>query len=491
MQAAGTDAQRHRAAPAPAPSRLDAVQRRRVDGTAANTAPTSETATQSSSGGSGVQSSQQDASTQQAAAAASSATQEHPENSNISVRVLSPGNDGAVTSRTRPPRRRRHEHGGDDAGHLADGQRLRRAVVDAERRHLAGVGGAVLGQAGPPRELERLGAGPEPGERRRGVAVEQGGRPPRRANTAPVTQTSTQNGTREPRAVARARARPFRRSASRAPSSRPRLRPRRRTSSARRTRTSPIRIASSGGGGSRVQENEAESSASAANTAPVSQTGTQTQSGLPLRVLVRSGRAGDRTVERDRPARRGPLLGQADRRLERERSDPHRLATAAAARCRRRTKRNRPLRHRTPHRCSQTGTQSQTGPGCGCCQVRPCRRSDSRVRSASSPWASPRQSRSEPRTRAGRSASRASGNDGSVSQENEAESSASAHEQRSSHPERDPDAGRQRRAGARSGLVDLAGGIRSVGREAASRRSTVRVRRSVVRQFGRPGPDRE
>jgi hypothetical protein len=68
-------------------------------GTAANTAPTSQTSTQAapSGGGSGVQSSTQDAKTGQLAGAASSATQIAPSNSNISVRVLSPGNDGNVT----------------------------------------------------------------------------------------------------------------------------------------------------------------------------------------------------------------------------------------------------------------------------------------------------------------------------------------------------------------------------------------------------------
>src|SRR2546423_8674278 len=44
-----------------------------------------------------VQSATQSSSTDQAALAASSATQVDPTNQNISVRVLSPGNDGAVS----------------------------------------------------------------------------------------------------------------------------------------------------------------------------------------------------------------------------------------------------------------------------------------------------------------------------------------------------------------------------------------------------------
>jgi hypothetical protein len=65
--------------------------------TAANTAGTTQNAPQTQSGGGGVQSATQAADTQQKAGALSQATQVKPSNSNISVRVLSPGNDGAVT----------------------------------------------------------------------------------------------------------------------------------------------------------------------------------------------------------------------------------------------------------------------------------------------------------------------------------------------------------------------------------------------------------
>jgi hypothetical protein len=66
------------------------------DGTSANTAPTTQTGSQSGSGG-GVQSTQQNASTLQGANAASSAEQDHPSNTNVSVRILSPGDNGDVT----------------------------------------------------------------------------------------------------------------------------------------------------------------------------------------------------------------------------------------------------------------------------------------------------------------------------------------------------------------------------------------------------------
>ena len=65
-------------------------------GSATNTAPTGQTASQTQ-GGSGVQSADQQAQTDQAALAGSSAQQVDPSNSNISVRVLSPGSDGNVS----------------------------------------------------------------------------------------------------------------------------------------------------------------------------------------------------------------------------------------------------------------------------------------------------------------------------------------------------------------------------------------------------------
>jgi hypothetical protein len=68
-------------------------------GGASNAAPTTQNDSQSQGGGGsgGVQSSQQSADTEQGAAAGSSATQVAPSNSNISVRVLSPGDDGDVS----------------------------------------------------------------------------------------------------------------------------------------------------------------------------------------------------------------------------------------------------------------------------------------------------------------------------------------------------------------------------------------------------------
>ena len=49
------------------------------------------------SGSTGVQTADQDAENKQAAIAASSAEQKNPKNTNVSIRVLSPGNDGDVS----------------------------------------------------------------------------------------------------------------------------------------------------------------------------------------------------------------------------------------------------------------------------------------------------------------------------------------------------------------------------------------------------------
>ncbi len=65
--------------------------------TAANGNATGQTAEQAAAGGSGTQAVGQEADSKQHAAAASAAEQKGAENTNISVRVLSPGNDGNVT----------------------------------------------------------------------------------------------------------------------------------------------------------------------------------------------------------------------------------------------------------------------------------------------------------------------------------------------------------------------------------------------------------
>ena len=275
MQAAGTGAAAPAAAPAPSGSAQsnDAAS----TGTAANTAPTTETATQSSSGGSGVQSSQQDASTQQAAEAASSATQEQPSNSNISVRVLSPGNDGAV-------------HQSNEASSTADATNSAATTQGATQ---TGSGSGVQSStqnADTSQESAALSSAKQVHPENSNVSVRilspgndgsvsqsnEADSSANARNSAPVTQTSRQNdpgtscgctGT-SPAVQAIGQSSSVEQAALAASSA---------TQLGASNSNDPIRIASSGGGGSVSQENEADSSASASNTAPVSQTGTQNQ----------------------------------------------------------------------------------------------------------------------------------------------------------------------------------------------------------------------
>ncbi len=64
--------------------------------TAGNAALTGQSANQNAAGGGGVQTSQQSAGTGQLAVALSAASQVNPSNTNVPIRVLSPGNDGSV-----------------------------------------------------------------------------------------------------------------------------------------------------------------------------------------------------------------------------------------------------------------------------------------------------------------------------------------------------------------------------------------------------------
>ena len=284
LQAAGdgTPAAAAAAAPAatPAPSGSTQANDAASTGTAANTAPTSETATQSSSGGgSGVQSTQQDASTTQGAAAASSATQDHPENSNISVRVLSPGNDGAV-------------HQSNEASSSADATNTAATTQGSSQ---TGSGSGVQSStqnADTSQESAALSSAKQVSPENSNVSVRilspgNGGSVSQKneaessanaQNSAPVTQTSTQSGSgsscgcssTSPSVQAIGQSSSVEQAALAASSA---------NQFGASNSNEPIRIGSYGNDGSVSQENEAESSASATNTAPVTQTGTQTQLG--------------------------------------------------------------------------------------------------------------------------------------------------------------------------------------------------------------------
>jgi len=266
------------AAPAPAASQQsnDAAS----TGAAANTAPTTQTQTQAApSGGSGVQSATQGSSTDQTAVAASSAKQVDPSNSNISVRVLSPGNDGNVTQ-------------SNDATSHADATNS--ATTTQSSSQTGGGGGVQSSKQDADTSQGALGLSSatqynpsnsntsvrvlSPGN---GGSVSQSNTADSSAhatNTAPVSQTSkqTQSGSScgcsgSGSAVQSGIQKSDVDQGAIAASSATQIHPSNSNES--------IRIGSWGNDGNVTQSNDATSTADATNTAPVTQTATQTQGG--------------------------------------------------------------------------------------------------------------------------------------------------------------------------------------------------------------------
>ena len=147
--------------------------------TSGNTATTGQTATQDQSSacscsgsGSGIQTATQSAGTGQESGAASTATQVDPSNTNVSIRVLSPGDDGSVSqANTRRLAGHVRQHRDDRPDEHPGPERpvvrlqrfgLRHPVRKAVGGHGAGVGGALDGDAGSSVEHERLDPGAQP-----------------------------------------------------------------------------------------------------------------------------------------------------------------------------------------------------------------------------------------------------------------------------------------------------------------------------------------
>jgi hypothetical protein len=280
MQAAGTDA----AAPATAaPSTGSSTQSNEASssGTAANTAPTTQTATQSGAGTGGVQSSQQDATTDQTAQASSSATQVAPSNSNISVRVLSPGNDGAVSQSNEAsstadatnsaPTTQSSSQTGTGSGVQSSTQ-----SADTSQKSIALSSATQVHPENSNVSVRILSPG-------NGGSVSQSNEAESSANaqnTAPVTQTARQTelgstcgcSSTSPAVQAIGQSSSVWQDAAAASSA---------TQLGASNVSDPVRIASGGNDGALTQENEAESSASAKNTAPVTQWGSQQQAASP------------------------------------------------------------------------------------------------------------------------------------------------------------------------------------------------------------------
>jgi hypothetical protein len=282
MQAAGTDA----AAPAtaaPAPSTGSSTQSNEASssGTAANSAPTTQAATQSGTGTGGVQSSQQDATTDQTAQAASSATQIAPSNSNISVRVLSPGNDGAVSqsneaSSTADATNSAPTTQGSSQTGAGSGVQSSTQNADTSQKSVALSSATQVQPENSNLSVRVLSPG-------NGGSVSQSNEAESSANaqnTAPVTQTARQTelgttcgcSSTSPAVQAIGQSSSVWQDAAAASSA---------TQLGASNVSDPVRIASGGNDGALTQENEAESSASAKNTAPVTQWGSQQQAASP------------------------------------------------------------------------------------------------------------------------------------------------------------------------------------------------------------------
>ena len=429
LQAAGdgTPAAAPAAAPAatPAPSGSTQANDAASTGTAANTAPTSETATQSSSGGgSGVQSTQQDASTTQGAAAASSATQDHPENSNISVRVLSPGNDGAV-------------HQSNEASSSADATNTAATTQGSSQ---TGSGSGVQSStqnADTSQESAALSSAKQVSPENSNVSVRilspgNGGSVSQKneaessanaQNSAPVTQTSTQSGSgsscgcssTSPSVQAIGQSSSVEQAALAASSA---------NQFGASNSNEPIRIGSYGNDGSVSQENEAESSASATNTAPVTQTGTQTQ--LGSRCGCSAGPAVQAIGQSSETEQLAVGLSSATQIGASNENDPIRIDSPGNdGRVSQENSAESSASATNTAPVTQTGAQTQTGSSCGCSgpAVQAIGQS-SEIGQLAVGLSSAKQVGASNENGPIRIDSW--GNGGSVSQENEAESSASA-----------------------------------------------------------------
>jgi hypothetical protein len=239
-----------------------------------------------------VQSSTQSAETEQKAIGLSSANQIKPENSNLSVRVLSPGNGGDVSQENEATS---HATATNNAPVMQTSTQTDpssscgchestpvQAIGQKSQVDQAGIAASSALQLNPENSNDpvRIASGGNDG------SVDQSNEATSDAaatNTAPVTQTGTQTqagsscGCEDGAAV----------QALGQDSSTEQLAV--GLSSAKQigaeNESNPVRVWSPGDGGSVSQENEATSSGTATNTAPTTQTGTQNQSGSGVQAL--------------------------------------------------------------------------------------------------------------------------------------------------------------------------------------------------------------
>ncbi len=236
----------------------------------------------------------QDAQTQQAASAASSAEQVNPSNSNISVRVLSPGSNGNVTQSNNATSTATaannapvtqtsfQDPSGPSCGCGGQGQNVQSVEHGSWIGQLSGAqSSATQVGASNSNDPVRVGSFGSDGN------VTQSNNTTSTAsatNSAPVSQTATQIdggtpwiapcgcGGSSPSVQAIAQSGWIGQGAFSASSA---------GQAGASNSSDPVRIGSFGGGGSVTQSNNDTSTASAANAAPVTQTGTQLQFGSP------------------------------------------------------------------------------------------------------------------------------------------------------------------------------------------------------------------
>jgi hypothetical protein len=273
-------------------------------GAAQNTAPTSQSATQSQ-GGSGIQSADQSASTGQLAGAASSATQIAPSNQNVSVRVLSPGNDGPVTQSNSAASSATAENSAptsQSAAQSQGGSGVQFAGQSASTDQAA-IGLSSAKQIEPKNEnisVRVLSPGDDGDVSQSNSAASSA----TSTNDAPITQTASQASGQDEESTCNCHGHsssPIQAvvqdshigqgafSASEA-----------KQVGAKNVNT-PIRIWSPGNGGSVTQSNSAASSATSTNSAPVTQTASQAAGGScgcdghsssPIQVVAQESKTG-------------------------------------------------------------------------------------------------------------------------------------------------------------------------------------------------------
>ena len=340
-------------------------------GSATNTAPTGQTASQTQ-GGSGVQSADQQAQTDQTALAGSSAQQVDPSNSNISVRVLSPGSDGNVTqsnnatsTATASNNAATTQKSGQIQG--GGGSGVQSSTQDAQTQQAAGA--ASSAEQDRSEQLEHLGARAQP---RLDGNVTQSNNATSTAtatNNAPVNQTSFQDPSgpscgcggqgQDVQSITQGS---WIGQIGDAQSS--------ATQVGASNSNDPVRVGSDGSDGNVTQSNNTTSTASATNTAPVSQTGTQIErrrSVVPradAAVAARPCRRSDSRAGSVRAPRRSPVPTRSARPT---RNDPVRIGSDGGGGSV--TQSNNDTSTATATNTApvtQTGTQVQSGSPCGC-----------------------------------------------------------------------------------------------------------------------------